>query len=136
MNKLIRSAALALIILSTAIIVLGGAGLASFLLQEAKSAETPDISAGVPVVEQPPRTPPTKCGVYAFMSQSLLHAGYMLLGSGIVNQAGDRWVLFQQVEGDDPLLWVILIYLNAPYQGLDIGAACEIMVGRAWVREN
>ena len=100
------------------------------------AAETPDISAENPVVEQPPRTPPTKCGVYAFMSQSLLHAGYMVLGSGTVNQQGDRWVLFQQVKGGDPLLWVILIYLNAPYQGLDIGSACEIMVGIAWVRED
>jgi len=46
----------------------------------------------------------------------------------------DRWVLFQQVEGDDPLLWVILIYINKEYQGLAAGSACEIIVGRAWVR--
>ena len=59
-----------------------------------------------------------------------------MLGSGIVNAELDRWVLFQQIEGADPLLWIILIYINEEYAGLHAGSACEIIVGQAWVREG
>jgi hypothetical protein len=75
-----------------------------------------------------------KCGTYVFMEADLFSHGFIMLGSGVVNPEMDRWVLFQQVEGDDPLLWVILIYINEDYQGLTAGSACEIIVGRAWVR--
>ena len=80
------------------------------------------------------RTPPMRCGTYVFMEADLFKHGFILLGSGIVNPELDRWVLFQQVKGNDPLLWVILIYINEEYQGLTAGSACEIIVGQAWVR--
>ena len=92
-----------------------------------------------PVVEDdnPPvqnRTPPMRCGTYVFMEADLLNHGFVILGSGIVNTELDRWVLFQQMEGNDPLLWIILVYINEEYQGLHAGSACEIIVGQAWVR--
>ena len=77
-----------------------------------------------------------KCGVYAFMAAALTSYGYVLLGSGIVNEKDDRWILFQQTSGPLPHLFVILIYVNAPYQGLAQGSACEIIVGRDWIRED
>ena len=77
---------------------------------------------------------PMKCGTYIFMEADLFKHGFVMLGSGIVNPERDRWVLFQQVKGDDPLLWVILVYINKEYQGLAAGSACEIIVGRAWIR--
>ena len=108
---------------------------AALLAKVVRAAPTPNISINSePLVEQD-RTPPMKCGVYTFMEQSLFASGYVRLGSGIVNDADDRWVLFQQIEGEPPLLWVILIYVSKPYQGLAPGSACEIMVGRAWVRD-
>jgi hypothetical protein len=97
------------------------------------AAETPPLveDVGPPVLN---KAPPMKCGTYVFMERDLFNQGFVMLGSGIVNVEMDRWVLFQQMRGDDPLLWVILIYINEEYQGLTAGSACEIIVGQAWVR--
>jgi hypothetical protein len=117
-----------------------GAAVISRVVQAAESpplvmqaAKTPPLveDVGPPVLN---RTPSTRCGTYVFMEADLFNHGFVMLGSGIVNPELDRWVLFQQIEGDDPLLWVILIYINKDYQGFTAGSACEIIVGRAWVR--
>jgi hypothetical protein len=98
-----------------------------------RAADAPPLveDVGPPVLN---RAPPMRCGTYVFMEADLFKHGFILLGSGIVNPELDRWVLFQQVKGNDPLLWVILIYINEEYQGLTAGSACEIIVGQAWVR--
>tara|TARA_Y100001951_G_C11283311_1_gene266897 strand:+ start:708 stop:1109 length:402 start_codon:yes stop_codon:yes gene_type:complete len=98
-----------------------------------RAADAPPLVEDVgPPVQN--RTPPMKCGTYVFMEADLFRHGFVMLGSGIVNAELDRWVLFQQMEGNDPLLWIILIYINEEYQGLTAGSACEIIVGQAWVR--
>jgi hypothetical protein len=105
---------------------------ASVISKVVRAAETPPlVKDDGPLVQN---RAPMKCGTYIFMEANLFNQGFIMLGSGIVNPEMDRWVLFQQVEGDDPLLWVILIYINKEYQGLAAGSACEIIVGRAWVR--
>jgi len=106
---------------------------ASVISKVVRAAETPPlVKDDGPIIQN--RMPPMKCGTYVFMEADLFNQGFIMLGSGIVNPEMDRWVLFQQVEGDGPLLWVILIYINKEYQGLVAGSACEIIVGRAWVR--
>ena len=123
---------LAYILLACILVItlLFGAAVVSKVVQ---AAETPPLveDDGPPVQN---RAPPMRCGTYIFMEADLFNNGFIMLGSGIVNREMDRWVLFQQVRGDDPLLWVILIYINKEYQGLAAGSACEIIVGRAWVR--
>ena len=106
---------------------------AAVVSKAVRAAETPPLveDVGPPVLN---KAPPMKCGTYVFMERDLFNQGFVMLGSGIVNVEMDRWVLFQQMRGDDPLLWVILIYINEEYQGLTAGSACEIIVGQAWVR--
>ena len=106
---------------------------AAVVSKAVRAAETPPLveDVGPPVLN---KAPPMKCGTYVFMERDLFNQGFVMLGSGIVNAELDRWVLFQQMRGDDPLLWVILIYINEEYQGLTAGSACEIIVGQAWVR--
>ena len=91
-----------------------------------------------PPVEQPQqsqnRTGP-QCGPYTFMETDLYNLGYNVIGTGQVNNQGDRWILFQQIEGSEPLKWVVLIYINTSYEGprgLQAGTACEIIVGINW----
>ena len=108
---------------------------AAVVSKAVRAAETPPLVEDVgPLVQD--RTPPMKCGTYVFMERDLFNHGFVMLGSGIVNAELDRWVLFQQIEGADPLLWIILIYINEEYAGLHAGSACEIIVGQAWVREG
>ena len=106
---------------------------AAVVSKAVRAAETPPLveDVGPPVLN---KAPSMKCGTYVFMEADLFKHGFVMLGSGIVNAELDRWVLFQQMRGDDPLLWVILIYINEEYQGLTAGSACEIIVGQAWVR--
>ena len=91
-----------------------------------------------PPVEQPQqsqdRTGPI-CGPYTFMETDLYAQGYNVIGTGQVNNQGDQWILFQQIEGPEPLKWVVLIYINTSYEGprgLQAGTACEIIVGINW----
>ena len=112
--------------------LLFGAAVVSKAVQAAEVPPSPLVEDADPPVRN--RTPPLRCGVYAFMEADLFNHGFVMLGSGIVNAELDRWVLFQQMEGNAPLLWVILIYINEEYQGLTAGSACEIIVGQAWVR--
>ena len=112
--------------------LLFGAAVVSKAVQAADAPPSPLVEdAAAPVQD---RTPPMRCGTYVFMEADLLNHGFVKLGSGIVNAEQDRWILFQQIEGADPLLWIILIYINKEYQGLHAGSACEIIVGQAWVR--
>lgn len=137
-RPILRTIAVIIIVCFTGFIVVAGAALASFMLRAAHAAETPSASVVIPArpAEQP-RTPETICGVYVFMAQSLLQNGYEKIGSGVVNPQLDRWVLFQQTSGPEPHLWVVLIWVTTePYQGLEVGSACEIVVGRSWVAEN
>ena len=112
--------------------LLFGAAVVSKAVQAAEVPPSPLVEDVDPPVRN--RTPPLRCGVYTFMEADLFNHGFVMLGSGIVNAELDRWVLFQQMEGNAPLLWVILIYINEEYQGLTAGSACEIIVGQAWVR--
>jgi hypothetical protein len=94
---------------------------------------------GVPLdIELQAQTQPEKspaiCGTYTFMEADLYSQGFRVIGAGVVNGEGDRWVLFEQVVGIEPLKWVMLIYVNAEYNGLLPGAACEIIVGIDWQR--
>ena len=89
-----------------------------------------------PPVEQPQqsqdRTGPI-CGPYTFMETDLYAQGYNVIGTGQVNNQGDQWILFQQIEGPEPLKWVMLLYINAGYEdGPVAGTACEIIVGINW----
>ena len=82
------------------------------------------------------RTGPV-CGPYTFMETDLYAQGYNVIGTGQVNNQGDRWILFQQIAGQEPLKWVVLIYINTSYEGprgLQAGTACEIIVGINWTR--
>ena len=119
-----------LLVCILAVALLFGAAVVSKVV---RAADAPPLVEDVgPPVQN--RTSPLRCGPYVFMEADLFRQGFVMLGSGIVNPELDRWVLFQQIEGDGPLLWVILIYINKEYQGLTAGSACEIIVGRAWVR--
>jgi len=113
--------------------LLFGAAVVSKAVQAAEVPPSPLFEDAAPPPVQD-RTPPMRCGTYVFMEADLFRHGFVLLGSGLVNPELDRWVLFQQIEGNAPLLWVILIYINEEYQGLTAGSACEIIVGQAWVR--
>ena len=102
-------------------------------------AAVSDLPAGNnPPVEQSQesqdRTSPV-CGPYVMMEADLYALGYNVIGTGIVTNQGDQWVLFQQIVGPEPLKWVMLIYINTSYagpRGLQAGTACEIIVGINW----
>ena len=91
-----------------------------------------------PPAEQPQqsqdRTGPV-CRSYTFMETDLYALGYNVIGTGQVNNQGDKWILFQQITGPEPLKWVMLLYINAGYEdGPVAGTACEIIVGINWNR--
>ena len=101
--------------------------------------DLPSDNKNLPV-EQPQqsqdRTGPI-CGPYTFMETDLYAQGYNVIGTGQVNSQGDRWILFQQIVGPEPLKWVILLYINTKVEGpggLPAGTACEIIVGINWTR--
>jgi len=104
-------------------------------------AAVSDLPAGNnPPVEQSQesqdRTSPV-CGPYVMMEADLYALGYNVIGTGIVTNQGDQWVLFQQIVGPEPLKWVMLIYINEGYEGgMPAGTACEIIVGINWNRYN
>ena len=133
MNKgILRFLTYVLLACIVATALLFGAAVVSKAVQAAEVPPSPLFEDADPPVQN--RTSPMRCGTYVFMEADLLNHGFVMLGSGIVNAELDRWILFQQIEGADPLLWIILIYINEEYQGLHAGSACEIIVGQAWVR--
>ena len=82
-----------------------------------------------------PRPSGPICGPYVMMEADLYALGYNVIGTGIVNNRGDKWILFQQIVGPEPLKWVMLLYINEGYEyegGPPAGAACEIIVGINW----
>ena len=113
----------------------------SFLWITTSLAAVGDIpSEKNPPVEQPQqsqdRTGPI-CGPYTFMETDLYNLGYNVIGTGQVNNQGDLWILFQQIAGQEPLKWVMLLYINEGYEyegGPPAGTACEINVGINWNR--
>ena len=111
----------------------------SFLWITTSLAAVSDLPAGKnPPAEQPQqsqdRTGPV-CRSYTFMETDLYAQGYNVIGTGQVNNQGDQWILFQQIEGPEPLKWVMLLYINAGYEdGLVAGTGCEIIVGIDWNR--
>ena len=115
--------------------------LLSFLWINTSLAAVSDLPAGNnPPVEQSQesqdRTSPV-CGPYVMMEADLYALGYNVIGTGIVTNQGDQWVLFQQIVGPEPLKWVMLIYINEGYEGgMPAGTACEIIVGINWNRYN
>ena len=121
-------------------ITAAAAAVLSFLWITTSLAAVGDIpSEKNPPVEQPQqsqdRTGGPHCGPYAMMENDLYAQGYNVIGTGQVNSQGDQWILFQQIEGPEPLKWVVLIYINTSYEGprgLQAGTACEIIVGINW----
>ena len=99
------------------------------------------IPAVGPQSQVGPRPSGPICGPYVMMEADLYALGYNVIGAGIVNNRGDKWILFQQIVGPEPLKWVILVYINegyegaaAPAAGFAAGTACEINVGINWNR--
>ena len=69
------------------------------------------------------RRPQNTLGEYDFRKAKLIY------------QVVNKWILFQQIVGPEPLKCVILLYINEGYEyegGPPAGAACEIIVGINW----
>ena len=103
-------------------------------ISDLPSGKNLPVDKNLPVEQSQDRTGPV-CGPYAMMEIDLYALGYNVIGTGIVTNQGDQWVLFQQIVGPEPLKWVMLLYINEGYEdGPPAGTGCEINVGINWNR--